>query len=138
MSIPERVAAELLRRDLMDIGVLRNSDSFIRYFMRRLKQKEDETRDHFENDLPSVCTKDQREEYRIKLQAYKELRTLLDTDEAGALNLLASNPAVSEQPTDVRGVNISSLGIGERPIEQSPRAADVAAAGKRIGTAGYT
>jgi len=137
MSIPERVAAELLRRDLMDIGVLRNSDSFIRYFMRRLKQKEDETRDHFENDLPSVCSKDQREEYRIKLQAYKELRTLLDTDESGALSTLASNPSVSEQPTDVRGVNISGLGIGERPVEQ-PRAADVAAAGKRIGTAGYT
>ena len=121
----------------MDIGVLRNSDSFNRYFMRRLKQKEDETRDHFENDLPSVCSKDQREEYRIKLQAYKELRTLLDTDEAGAQNLLRTNPAVSEQPTDVRGVNIAGLGIGERPIEQ-PRAADVAAAGKRVGTSGYT
>jgi hypothetical protein len=81
-KITAQVSKELAIRDLSDIADLRRSESFNRYFIRRLQQKHDATRKSFEDDPPEVTDKDEREVLRRLMKAYRELLGMMDADEA--------------------------------------------------------
>lgn len=81
-NITAQVSKELAIRDLSDIADLKRSESFNRYFIRRLQQKHDTVKNKFENDPPQVTDKDEREVLRRMMHAYRELIGMMDTDEA--------------------------------------------------------
>ena len=79
MSDPVR-SVELARRDLEDITGLRASESFDRYFLRRLKMKRAALDARFHSDPPEKCDKDEREVLRRLVAEYDELLSMLDAD----------------------------------------------------------
>ena len=86
------------RRDIQDIRDLRENAAFNRYFLRRLKQRRDETEQSYRHDpeyvvkkdemgreyRAIVCSKEDREILRQKLDLLEELLGLLSTDEGSS------------------------------------------------------
>ena len=87
-NISAQVSAELARRDLQDIAELEKSEAFSRYFLRRLKQKHDESEKHFKYDSPDQCPMFTREEWRQRVLAYEELLEMPAKDRAGCQRIL--------------------------------------------------
>jgi hypothetical protein len=81
-----QVSEELARRDAEDIAALRLSEPFNRYWMRRLKQRRDETDRAFRFDPPAKCDFVQREVLRNLVIAYDELLNVMQADEANIKN----------------------------------------------------
>ena len=86
------------RRDIQDIRALREFDPFQRYFLRRLKQRREELAQAFRHDpefvvkknekgeeyRATLCTKEDREILRSRLDEVESMLKLLETDEGSA------------------------------------------------------
>ena len=77
------------RRDLEDIKFLRECAPFQRYFMRRIRDKQETIAERFRNDPPSKCTHEEREILRRLLNEYDDIAGMLEIDQGAARNELA-------------------------------------------------
>lgn len=76
---------EAARRDVQDIRALTGSESFNRYYLRRLRQKQEEVEKAFKyDDMPA----EQREVLRQRLLFIEEILKMPAKDEAVALSEL--------------------------------------------------
>lgn len=75
---------ERARRDIEDIGVLRKTEAFSRYWLRRLKQKRDDTEKSFKFAPVAECTPARREELRQLLLVFEELLGMMEADDSAA------------------------------------------------------
>ncbi len=86
MSTPDQTQArEAARQDGIDIRELRECKGFTRYWLRRLRQRREETNRKFHEDPPEKCSKDRREELRQLVIAYDDLLGMMDRDEKVAM-----------------------------------------------------
>ena len=74
--------------DLRDIGELKDSEPFNRYWLRRLKAKRDTMHNSFLNDPPSSVDKDEREHLRRIMLFCNELLAMMEQDASSAKKLL--------------------------------------------------
>ena len=72
------------RTDLQDIQDLRRFVPFQRYFLRRLRQKQEEAFTKFYDTPTGECGHEEREILRRISKEYQSLASLLDTDEGSA------------------------------------------------------
>lgn len=72
--------------DIRDIKILRETPAFAQYWMRRLRQKRDETDKKFHDD---DCDPMAREGYRKQVALCDELLKMMDVDEAASMQALA-------------------------------------------------
>ena len=76
-------------RDLNDIGILRKTPSFEKYFLRRLEEKRDDYAELILHD--DTADADQREAWRLLYKEYQILLNMLAQDEASAIKLLGDS-----------------------------------------------
>ncbi len=95
-EISEARTRQLAAQDIQDIKTLRGAESFNRYFIRRLRDRQTAINTRFRNDPPAKCDDREREILRRLLLEYDELLKLLDNDERAAGSTLGSmGPAPS-------------------------------------------
>ena len=83
--------------DLQDIGALRKSEPFQRYWMGRLLRKIDAAEKKLKYEPVEKCGADEREITRRIMLAYEELAKTMEQDEASARALLQPTQARSPQ-----------------------------------------
>lgn len=88
------VSKEKARADLEDIGTLKNTDAFERYWLRRLKQKRDAVEKSFKEDPPSKVDATERECLRRILGIYNELLGMCAVDEGNIRRDMPQSPAM--------------------------------------------
>ena len=87
MSTEPNVSDELARRDLGDIGTLRNTEAFDRYFMRRLRQDQAKVEAEFKR---GKMDKDEREVLRRITLIYEDILDMMKRDEGSIRSQLSA------------------------------------------------
>lgn len=85
---PDSASRRQAGQDLADIGTLRQTEAFGRYFLARLRRKQADLETKFRNDPPDKCPPGEREILRRIIAEYDEVLGFMARDEATAKALM--------------------------------------------------
>lgn len=91
------VSLELARRDIEDIDTLRKTEAFVRYFIRRLKQRRDKAAKTQYSD--EKITVEEREKMRRIAREYDDLLEMMNQDYTVCQRMIEDHAASPGRPS---------------------------------------